>query len=219
MEQNGSVLREVLYGVLFVKSLAEAIHIPHFNADKLVTQVDKVYSNNYAYAALKENGTVVTWGNSQFGGDSSGVQAHLEGVKAIYSTPEAFAALKEDGTVVAWGNPFAGGDISAVQSQLTDVKEIYASKFGFVALKNDKTLISWSGDGQTTSFTKTISQVKSVFPAHDHFVVLKENQDIEAWGSREFILKNQDELLATDYIIPHKEWCIIVQVDGSFRVK
>ena len=47
---------------------------------------------------MKKDGTVVTWGDQNFGGDSRTVQAALIGVDTIYSTNSAFAAvLKEVG--------------------------------------------------------------------------------------------------------------------------
>ena len=60
------------------------------------------WRNSNAFAALKEDGTVEAWGDSDFGG--SGVPSGLSGVKAIYSSVSAFAALKDDGTVEAWGS-------------------------------------------------------------------------------------------------------------------
>ena len=68
--------------------------------------VKAIYSTYYAFAALKEDGTVEAWGDSVYGG--SGVPSNLSG-KAIYSTERAFAALKEDGTVEAWGSSSYGG--------------------------------------------------------------------------------------------------------------
>ncbi len=57
--------------------------------------------NHGAFAALKTDGSVVTWGYSAYGGDSSAVAGSLtSGVVAIYSTQDAFAALKTDGSVV-----------------------------------------------------------------------------------------------------------------------
>ena len=53
-----------------------------------------------AFAALKTNGGVTTWGDSAAGGDSSQVSSSLSsGVSVIYSTDSAFAALKTDGSV------------------------------------------------------------------------------------------------------------------------
>lgn len=41
--------------------------------------VAKIQSNYEAFAALKRDGTVVTWGNADHGGDSRRVQRNLRG--------------------------------------------------------------------------------------------------------------------------------------------
>ena len=46
-----------------------------------------------AFAAILGDGSVVTWGTSSAGGDSSTVQHQLRNVKQIQSTDHAFAAL------------------------------------------------------------------------------------------------------------------------------
>ena len=56
------------------------------------------WRNSRAFAALKEDSTVVAWGDFDYGGS---VPVGLSGVKTIYSTERTFAALKEDNTVVA----------------------------------------------------------------------------------------------------------------------
>ena len=53
-----------------------------------------------------EDGSVVTWGSPDSGGDSSAVP---------------FAAVLEDGSVVTWGSPDSGGDSFAVQDQLRNL--------------------------------------------------------------------------------------------------
>jgi len=52
---------------------------------------------------LKEDETVVTWGNADYGGDSSSVESQLQQVQTIYATNGSFSALKQDGSVVTWG--------------------------------------------------------------------------------------------------------------------
>ncbi len=80
-------------------------------SSKLTSGVKTIFSTIYAFAALKEDGSVVTWGSSEDGGDSSKVSKELKsGVKAIFSTVSAFSALKEDGSVVSWGNADCGGN-------------------------------------------------------------------------------------------------------------
>ncbi|MGN5073612.1 hypothetical protein ACTG2C_01110 [Aeromonas veronii] len=121
-----------------------------------LTDVRRIYatgSTAYSYAALKNDGTVVTW----FAGprratwhdditasDSSAVSHLLTNVKTIYSTLGAFAALKEDGSVVTWGERVSGGDSSLVSGLLTDVKDIYFARYGlFSAVKNNGVVVTW----------------------------------------------------------------------------
>jgi hypothetical protein len=76
----------------------------------------------YAFAALKADGSVVTWGSPSYLGDINSVAQQLSsGVSQIFSNQTAFAALKADGSVVTWGNNLSGGDSSAVASQLNNV--------------------------------------------------------------------------------------------------
>ncbi|MFZ4756285.1 MAG: hypothetical protein ACOYL4_09785, partial [Miltoncostaeaceae bacterium] len=78
------------------------------------------FGNQYAFAALKADGSVVTWGDTSSGGDSSAVTSALSGgVTQVFSTRYAFAALKADGSVVTWGSSSYGGDSSAVSSALS----------------------------------------------------------------------------------------------------
>ena len=78
----------------------------------LGSDIKTIVSNDYAFAALKEDGSVVAWGEPIYGGgDSSAVASSLSsGVSSIVSNYSAFAALKEDGSVVTWGGTRIGGD-------------------------------------------------------------------------------------------------------------
>ena len=66
----------------------------------------KKYFQYTAFAALKTDGTVVTWGQADYGGNSSAVEDDLVNVQKIVSTfwGGAFAALRTDGTIVTWGD-------------------------------------------------------------------------------------------------------------------
>jgi hypothetical protein len=52
--------------------------------------------------AIKGDGTVVAWGNNNYG--QATVPAGLAGVTAVAAGGRHTVALKGDGTVVAWGN-------------------------------------------------------------------------------------------------------------------
>ena len=63
----------------------------------------------------------MTWGDPDYGGDSSEVQDQLKGVQQVQATYSAFAAILADGSVVTWGNPGSGGDSSAIADQFAYV--------------------------------------------------------------------------------------------------
>jgi alpha-tubulin suppressor-like RCC1 family protein len=105
-------------------------------------------SRHAAFAALKSDGSVVTWGGPIYGGDSSSVADHLQsGVSQIFSTRYAFAALKSDGSVVTWGHWDFGGDSSSVADQLqSGVSQIFSTS-AFAALKSDGSVVTWGYSG------------------------------------------------------------------------
>jgi hypothetical protein len=155
-----------------------------------------IYSNGYAFAALKDNGSVVTWGLSGDGGDSTGVSGQLQSdVKKIYSTESAFAALKDNGSVVTWGLSGDGGDSTGVSGQLqSDVKKIYSTEAAFAALKDNGSVVTWGEPtyGGIPSYDKngTIvdvsdklqSGVEKIYSNVYAFAALKDGGSVVTWG-------------------------------------
>ena len=93
-------------------------------ASSLTSGVVTIYSTLYSFAALKNDGSVVTWGNIRYGGNASSYNPNnntftsvasglTSGVVSIYSNESVFAALKNDGSVVTWGNTQNGGIASS----------------------------------------------------------------------------------------------------------
>ena len=85
----------------------------------------------------------MTWGDGDYGGDSSSVQNQLRDVQQIQANYHAFAAILAGGSVVTWGRSRYGGDCSAVSAQLKDVKQIQASDRAFAAILGDGSVVSW----------------------------------------------------------------------------
>ena len=92
--------------------------------------VRQIQATDGAFAAILQDGSVVTWGHADFGGDSSAVQDRLRCgcVRQIQATDGAFAAILEDGFVVTWGHERSGGDSSAVRALLQGVMQIQATR-------------------------------------------------------------------------------------------
>ena len=59
-----------------------------------------------AFAALRADGSITAWGNSEYGGSNAPTGT---GYTKIYSTGNSFAALKADGSITAWGSSKYGG--------------------------------------------------------------------------------------------------------------
>ena len=90
--------------------------------------VQQIQGATSAFAAIVADGSVVTWGNPDDGGDSSQVQHQLKDVQLVQATYGAFAAILADGSVVTWGETNHGGDGSAVKHQLKGVQQLQANE-------------------------------------------------------------------------------------------
>ena len=65
--------------------------------------MQQIQASYYAFATVRTDGSVVTWGDARFGGYSSAVQDQLKHVQKIQASYHAFAAILADGSVVTWG--------------------------------------------------------------------------------------------------------------------
>ena len=72
--------------------------------------VQQIQATAAAFAAILVDGSVVTWGHANVGGDSSDVKDQLKNVQQIQATKHAFAAIVGDGSVVTWGDAHRGAD-------------------------------------------------------------------------------------------------------------
>ena len=183
-----------LYDIVAGKQFAEATIVGDgITSSEIITQgfpgnTVSEHKNLYAFAALKEDGSVVTWGLATYGGDSSGVAGALSsGVTQIFSTVHAFAALKQDGSVVTWGSSSYGGDSSSVATQLSSgVSRIFSTSFAFAALKEDGSVVTWgdpdNGGDSSSVATQLESGVSQVFSTSGAFAALKADGSVVTWG-------------------------------------
>ena len=102
-------------------------------------------ANETAFAALKRDGSVVSWGNAAGGGDSSAVSEQLQNdVLSLAASDHAFTALKNDGSLVSWGDADSGGVTpTLLDPGAADVNEVIANDRAFAARLADGSVISW----------------------------------------------------------------------------
>ncbi|CAE8603287.1 unnamed protein product [Polarella glacialis] len=131
--------------------------------------VFQVCGTNAAFAAIKADGSVVTWGDASCGGNSLAVAPLLtEGVVQVCGSAKAFAAIKADGSVVTWGDAMGGGDSLAVAPLLTEgVVQVCGSAAAFVAIKADGSVVTW-GD--------------AICGTNAAFAAIKADGSVVTWG-------------------------------------
>jgi len=158
------------------------------------TRTSGEWKNAYAMAALKADGSVVAWGNPQFGGDKTKVSDLLKsGVSQIFSNFGAFAALKADGSVVPWGNNDYGATPTKDQADLlkSGVNQIFSTFNAFAALKVDGSVVPWGNSdagGFLTPDQRELlkSGVTQIFSTQSAFAALKTDGSVVPWGDPKF---------------------------------
>ena len=181
-----------------------------------------VYATQYAFAALKIDGSVVAWGDSGNGGTApTGVTATNSGVVAVYSTPFAFAALKSDGSVIVWGNAAYGGAgaPTTVTTVNSGVVSIYSTGSAFAALKTDGSVQAWgnSANGGTTP-GNVGSDVVSIYSTFYAFAALKTDGSVVAWGDADYGGTNPDIIGGVVSIYSTSTDFAALKTDGGVEV-
>lgn len=156
------------------------------------------FLNSSAFAALRADGSVVTWGYDQYGGDSGAVAHQIDGttdVTQIFSTLWAFAALRTDGSVVTWGYDEYGGNSSAVARQIDgtiDVTQIFSTRWSFAALLADGSVATWGNSlsgGDSSNISSQINgtiDVTQIFSTSSAFAALRADGSVVTWGDVQY---------------------------------
>eukprot|EP00435_Cladocopium_sp_Y103_P024102 s632_g5.t2 len=136
-----------------------------------------------AFAAILEDGSVVTWGDPMCGGDSSAVSAQLRNAQQVQATCSAFAAILADGSVVTWGDHLEGGDSSEVQDQLRNVKQIEASDDAFAAILQGGSVVTWGiQEGDSSEVQDQLRSVQQVQATRSAFAAIRADGSVVTWG-------------------------------------
>lgn len=169
-----------------VSTLIDTVDTVETEDNTTAKVAEKIVSSSFAYAALKSDGTVVTWGYDEHGGDSGDVQHMLTEVDEVYSTEGAFAALKADGTVVTWGKSDRGGDSSNVSSELFDITKIITTYSSFAALRKDNTVISWGMNSEDGYYQRIVTDVNHLVSSRTSFSAIKSDGSILYWSGLDY---------------------------------
>ena len=130
--------------------------------------------------ALRNDGTLVAWGDNSFG--QGVVPADLSGIVGIAAGAYHNLALKSDGTLAAWGDNRLGQ--STIPAGLSGVVAIAAGGYHNLALKSDGTVVAWGSNalGQA-SVPAGLSDVIALAAGAEHSLALKGDGTLVTWGN------------------------------------
>eukprot|EP01034_Spumella_vulgaris_P028822 gene28822-35752_t len=165
----------------------------------LLTNVNKVVECVNAFAALKTDGTVVTWGQVT---STAGCSAWRSGVNmtSLYATEHTFAGLTATGGVYVCGAAGRGGRIGddvrpMVEARYAKVSNgvqfIWPGKSAFVAYNAAHGIAAaWGlqsmGGDLSSVQSEVAANVISVAHTDGAFAALKEDGSVVTWGSQDF---------------------------------
>lgn len=132
-------------------------------------------SNAGAFAALKPDGSIYSWGDTARGGTGAPTGT---GYMQIVGTGEAFAALNADGSVFAWGSAANGGSGAPAGN---DFVAIYSTASAFSALRTNGAIASWGSAGNGGSSPGGSGHVE-LFSAKQTMHALNASGRITSWG-------------------------------------
>lgn len=176
----------------------------------------QIVANQGAFAAIKKDGSVFTWGDVGSGSDSSKVISELNGsspVVRLVAAKGAFAALRKDGKVIAWGSKTGGGVLKASVSDYPDwmyadkennifanwLYESYGDGNGNIDFDKVHSELIYVGATMPEDPTELEKGVTALYANHEGFTAIKENGKHQTWGyEANMTAEEKQSIVATD---------------------
>ena len=159
--------------------------------------LQQVFSNECTFAALRVDGSVITWGDPDGSGDSSNVSEFLE----ARGKGRSMARLRLFATMA--GDDASGGESSAVRQQLrSGVKQACSTRGSMAAFKEDGTVVcsenpQSGGNAETPHLQQGFAESRRFAQQGATFAALKEDGSVHAWGDE----KHGADTTATESIL------------------
>lgn len=177
----------------------------------------QIVSNQGAFAAIKKDRSVFTWGSVGFGADSRKVEQDLNGssdIVRLVASQGAFAALRKDGKVVAWGSKTKGGVLQASVADYPDwlyedkennvfaswLYESYGDGNGGIDFDKVHSELIYVGATMPEEPAELETGVVALYANDDGFTALKENGKHQAWGYEAELTTEHKQLISASDI-------------------
>lgn len=154
--------------------------------DSTVGVEPNIYTNRKgsAFVALREDGSLVAWGDENQIRMSEDIKDQLKSsrVKSVYSTKQGFVVLTEDNKAISFGS---------VENVVENVSKVVSSEGAFLALKQDGSLVAWGDENYGGVIfepyqSELNSDVEEIYSTGGGFVAKKGSGQIYSWGNKLF---------------------------------
>lgn len=172
------------------------------------------FANHEAFAAIMDDGSLISWGNPEYGGSNPpGGHDFVD----LCSNGFAFAALRRDGSISAWGSSRHGGNQPPVDQ---GCQKLFSINGAFAALKADGSLLSW-GHPEIECARVPVNDPGNpfvdIYTNANAFAALRADGSIAVWGHPE--LGGQHGPHGNNYVrvFPGVDCFAALKSDGTFR--
>ncbi|WP_267880161.1 Ig-like domain-containing protein [Shewanella marina] len=135
----------------------------------------RMIANARAFTAMRDDGSIVAWGDNLYGGYYAGSDSFAD----VYAADLAFAGLTFNGEIKVWGSANHGGFGAPVGTGFT---HIYSTQYAFAALRTDGSIVAWGGQNTGGSGAPIDAGYISIAGTGGAFAALKHDGTITAWG-------------------------------------
>jgi alpha-tubulin suppressor-like RCC1 family protein len=151
---------------------------PVETSGRVLNKVNAIAAGRTHSIALKNDGTIVTWGALNTGRKIN-FASGLNNVIAVAAGWDGSLVLKKDGIIIGWDMPVPQG--------ISNIAAVAVSKSWYgknLALKSDGTVIEWGNRSPTMINTLTaLSNVVAIAAGANHSLALKRDGTVFSWGS------------------------------------
>jgi alpha-tubulin suppressor-like RCC1 family protein len=146
----------------------------------ILNHVVGIAAGDYFSLALKDDGTVVSWGGNDQG--ERNLPHGLTNIIAIAAGAYHSLALKGDGTVVSWGSK------NDVPDGLTNIIAVAAGSPWYahdLALRGDGMVVEWVSSQSPETLPVGLSNVVAIAAGGNHSLALRADTTVFGWGANE----------------------------------
>ena len=139
-----------------------------------LSSIKEVFSNDGAFCALKLDGTIKCWGNTEYGGTTP---PDISNVKNIYTSNQTFTVLTKDNTLITWGKTSHGGGtikISKNMKKQSLLNRMYGEATSIHNVKKNNLRLKKNFNFNNSSYNRPIQQLLS--PTDETFI---ENNSVD----------------------------------------